>query len=139
MHFNTAIARINELLNEIRSVGVGPSPGVVRFAFETVVRLLCPIIPHVAEELWQALGNPPSIFRTPWPAHDEAALQAETVTIPVQVNGKLRSHVTAPADASDQYVERLAREDPKVLTHIEGRRIRKVLVVGRKMVNIVVS
>jgi len=137
MHYNTAIARVTELLNALRNARGQASPGALRFAAETIVKLISPIVPHIAEELWQSLGNEPSIFGTPWPEHAEEALATQTITIPVQVNGKVRSHLTAAPDASPNEWEQLARSDEKVQAHTQGKQIVKVIVVGKKLVNVV--
>ena len=139
MHFNTAIARVNELLNAMRGSVASCSPGVARFAAETALKLMAPIIPHVAEELWAGLGNETTIFSAPWPEHDETCLVTEAITIPVQVNGKLRGRITVAPDASSEEIERAAAEIERVRSNIEGKTVRKVIVVGRRLVNIVVN
>jgi leucyl-tRNA synthetase len=94
--------------------------------------------PHIAEELWERLGKTPSVAKVPWPAWREEALQAEEILVVVQVNGKLRGRLTVPADISNEELERAALADAKVQSFLEGKPIRKVIVVPKKLVNIVV-
>ncbi len=142
-HFNTAIAAIMELVNEIYAVPEGARESsaywpVLREAVDAVVLLLSPMAPHIAEELWERLGHAPSISKVPWPKWREEALKAEEILVVVQVNGKLRSRLTVPADSSNEDLEKAALTDPKIQQFIEGKTIRKVIVVPKKLVNIVV-
>ena len=136
MHFNTAISAVIELLNEIRSQ-TSASPAVVRKALETMVTMLSPVIPHVAEELWQDLGHEPSIFNMPWPTWDESALTEEVMELPIQVNGKLRGRIQVPADASETAIREAALADEAVQKHLAGREPKKVIVVPGRLVNVV--
>ena len=139
-HFNTAIAAVMELLNAISSFADKEScPGVIKEALETVVRLLSPFVPHVCEELWHHLGHKESIETLGWPSWDETALVADTQLIVVQVNGKVRGKVTVPADADSLMVEKAAVSDANVERFIDGKKIRKVIVVPGRLVNIVVG
>jgi leucyl-tRNA synthetase len=134
MSFNTAIARMMELTNFFFKEEVRPKEAMEKF-----VLLLSPYAPHMAEELWQALGNPKTLAYQPWPAYDEAMLKQDTIEIPVQVNGKLRGRVTAPTQADNATVESLARADVKVAEHIAGKKVVKVIIIPGKMVNFVVK
>ncbi|HRU06762.1 MAG TPA: leucine--tRNA ligase [Candidatus Brocadiia bacterium] len=138
-HFNTLIARVNELLSETRSTMGQASPAASRFAVETMVKLMAPIIPHAAEEMWVSLGNKPSVFQTPWPEFDAACLAADVITMPVQVNGKLRGHVSFPPGTPDEDIERLALENDKITPHLAGKSVRKIIMAGRKLINIVAN
>jgi leucyl-tRNA synthetase len=100
--------------------------------------LLSPIVPHFAEELWQALGHGTSVLMTPWPTYSEAALEREKLTIVVQVNGKLRSRFEVAADTHEDLIKQTALADEKVQKFIDGKTIRKVIVVKAKLVNIVI-
>jgi leucyl-tRNA synthetase len=100
--------------------------------------MLAPIVPHVAEELWAALGHRQSILLASWPEWREDAIERDTVLIVVQVNGKLRSRITAGADADDEAVKQMAFADENVLKFLQGRPVRKVVVVKNKLVNLVV-
>jgi leucyl-tRNA synthetase len=139
-HFNTAISAVMELVNALylaKDRRVPTALPVLREALETVVLLLSPFAPHLAEELWQALGRPPSIFDAPWPRYDEEWVRAEEVLIVVQVNGKVRGRLTVPADTPQEDLERLALGDERVRTFVPGHP-KKVVVVPGKLVNIVV-
>ena len=141
-HFNTAIASVMELVNVM--YGVEPNSeaphvvAVMRFAMEAVVQLLAPMVPHFAEEVWQILGHSCSIFLTQWPSYREDALIQDEIEIVVQVNGKLRSRFKAPVDALDDDLKKQALADEKAFKFIEGKTIRKVIVVKGRLVNIVV-
>ena len=143
-HFNTAIARIMELMN---AVDATPLPtdastqrrAVFRHTLEKLVLLISPFAPHIAEELWQELGHPPSILNAAWPAVDEAALHRDRIEIVLQVNGKLRGRITVSADADRAAMEQEALGDPQVQKWIEGKTVRKVIVVPGKLVNLAVS
>jgi leucyl-tRNA synthetase len=143
-HFNTAIAQLMELMNALDSFAVtagstASEKSVFRAAIEGIVLLLSPMAPHIAEEIWQVLGHAESILKAPWPAADPAAMQADMLDIVVQVNGKVRDRLTVPAGASQTEVETLARASDAVKRHLEGRSIRKVIVVPGKLVNIVAA
>jgi leucyl-tRNA synthetase len=141
-HFNTAISAVMELVNLLYGVESDADPaeadGVMRFALENVVLLLSPLVPHFCEEIWAAMGNGESVLKAPWPVHDEAALVKAETTIVVQVNGKLRGRFSAPVDAAEETVREAALADEKVARFIEGKTVRKVIVVPNKLVNIVV-
>ena len=134
MAFNVAIAALIELNNEL--VGMDTPP---RAAAEALVRLLGPIAPHVAEELWAKLGHETYLADTDWPRHDEAALVVDEIELPVQVNGKLRGKITVPVEAGNPAIEIAARNNENVAEHLEGKEVRKIIVVPGKLVNIVVG
>ncbi|HKL24974.1 MAG TPA: leucine--tRNA ligase [Desulfuromonadales bacterium] len=139
-HFNTAIAAVMELVNAISAFpGKTEHPEVLKEAFETVVRLLNPFVPHVAEELWQHLGHDQGVDTPGWPAWDEKALETETLLMVVQVNGKVRGKVVVPAEADRHVIEQAALEDSNVRRYVEGKQVRKVIVVPGRLVNVVVS
>ncbi len=141
-HFNTAISAVMELMNLMQGpepdAGDGPLASVMRSAMETVVLLLSPMVPHLAEELWRVLGHEESVLRTPWPAYDEGALVRDELLIVVQVNGKLRGRFRVDADADDETLKQMALADEHVRKFIGGKPVRKVIVVKKKLVNIVV-
>jgi len=134
MRFNTAIAAMMEFTNFLTKLEVRP-----RSTLETLVLLLSPFAPHLAEELWSALGHSSSLAHQPWPSYDEALTRADEIEIPVQVNGKLRSKVIVPADIDEDGLKAAALADERIKSLIEGKQIRKVIVVPGKLVNIVVS
>ena len=145
--FNTAIAGIMELSNEIRDRGErAGSRAAVREAVRLAVKCLCPFAPHLCEELWQRLGNSSSIFRDPWPAVDDEALRADRVEVPIQVNGKVRGRVVVDAEIEEKALEALALAEPNVQAHTAGRTVRKVIHVSnvvqgrlKRLVNIIVG
>jgi leucyl-tRNA synthetase len=132
MRFNTAISRLMEFTNAFTAQDVRPRP-----AMETFTILLAPMAPHIAEELWQVLGHDETLAYAPWPTFDPALLKDEEVEIPVQVNGKLRGRVVVPAGADRPALEEAARRG--IATLLEGKTIKKVVVVPGKLVNFVVD
>jgi leucyl-tRNA synthetase len=133
--YNTAIAAVMELVNEIaRDPG---APGA-RFAIETAVSLIQPSAPHIAEELWERLGHS-RLWEEPWPMPDPQLLQRETFQLVVQVNGKVRDRFEVPADLPEEELIARAKESPKVQAHLNGGKIRQTIVVPRKLVNLVVG
>ena len=141
-HFNTAISAIMELVNEIYISDVKDntdeiSRSVMREATETVVLLLSPFVPHFSEELWKALGHQESIIKTPWPDYDREAIVEEEILIVIQVNGKLRDRMTLPASYGEEEVKAWALKSERIQKLLEGKQIRRVILVPRKLVNIV--
>jgi leucyl-tRNA synthetase len=138
--FNTAIAAVMELLNNLaKFTPLSEQDGeVMHEALEIAVLSLSPIIPHVTHALWAALGHATALIDEPWPAVDASALASATVEIVVQVNGKLRGHVSVPIDADEATVREAALADANVQKFVGGAPIRKVIVVRGKLVNIVV-
>jgi len=136
--FNTAIAAVMELSNTVAEAQRTPAAApVLRLALEATVRLLAPFVPHVAEELWTVLGHEPSVLAAGWPEYSEAACAEDVLTIPVQVNGKLRGHVTVAAGASEEEVRAAALAEEKVRQHVGAAQVRKVIVIPGRLVNIV--
>src|SRR5438094_3709203 len=133
LHFNTAISQLMVYVNELT-----PLERRGRALIEPLVLLLAPFGPHLAEELWQRLGHGESLAYEPWPGWDPARVLAETVTVAVQINGKLRSKIEVPADSSEEQVVRLARQDAKLSEWLQGKTPRKVIYVEKKLVNFVV-
>jgi leucyl-tRNA synthetase len=134
LRFNTAISRLMEFVNFFTAQEVRPTA-----AMETFVLLLSPLAPHIAEELWNILGRGQTLTYEPWPAFDPALLKDEEVEIPVQINGKLRGRIVVPAQLDAAELERAARADPKIAVLLEGKTVRKVVVVPGKLVNFVVG
>ncbi|MFT5576181.1 MAG: leucyl-tRNA synthetase [Bermanella sp.] len=135
--FNTAIAAVMELLNDIGKFN--GSAAVEREALENSVILLAPIVPHIAHALWQALGHGSALLDTPWPSIDESALVKSEIEMVIQVNGKVRAKIQVAVDADDETIKEMARTDVNVLRFIDGKTIRKEIVVPQKLVNIVVG
>jgi leucyl-tRNA synthetase len=137
--FNRAVARIRELTNTLDELPVG-EPGaseVFREGLETLAQLLGPMMPHLAEEIWQTLGGKNLLAEQPWPEADPDLTRDEQVTIAVQVNGKLRGTLDVPRDTDTGSVESAALAMPQVLRWLEGQPPRKVIVVPNRIVNIV--
>ncbi|KMT66182.1 leucine--tRNA ligase [Catenovulum maritimum] len=139
--FNTAIAAIMEFMNKLVKfeVKTAQDRALVDDALSNLVLLLSPIIPHVCDELWAALGNESKIETAPWPQVDESALVEDEKLIIVQVNGKLRAKLSVSATAVQADVEALAFEDPQVTKFTEGKTVRKVIFVPGKLLNIVAN
>ena len=135
LRFNSAIARITELNNELTRRG-GPTP---RSVADVLVRLLAPLVPHLAEELWSKLGNSTTVVYAPFPQADPALLAAEVIEVPVQVNGKVRSRITVAADISPDDLEAAAKADGRIAELTAGSDIRRVVTVPGKLVNIVLA
>jgi len=132
LRFNTAIAQMMVFTNEMTKLEKRP-----RALLEPFVLLLSPFAPHIAEELWERLGKAPSVAKELWPQYDPALVASERLTIPIQVNGKLRSKIEVPADSSEEQVVRLARQDAKLAEWLQGKQPRKVIYVEKKLVNFV--
>ena len=138
-HFNKAVARIRELTNLLDELNNDDGAGwVYRHGMETVTKLIAPMLPHLAEEMWQKLGYTTLVVETPWPDFDLALLEEDIVTIAVQVNGKLRVTVDVERDLSQEHIEPLALGLEPVEKLLDGRNPRKVIFVSNKIVNFVV-
>jgi leucyl-tRNA synthetase len=140
--FNTAIAAVMELLNETSKLADRANPqglAVEREALEAAILLLSPIVPHITQALWLALGHNNIPLEATWPLLDEAALTRSTVEIVVQVNGKLRGKLDAAIDAPKDQLEQMALAEENVQKFLEGVTVRKVIVVPNKLVNIVAN
>jgi leucyl-tRNA synthetase len=139
--FNTAIAAVMELCNDIgRLDGDAPvSRAVVDEALNAVVLMLCPIVPHLCHHLWQRLGHDGDVMVAPWPQVDDSALARDSIEMVVQVNGKVRAKMTVPADIAREAAEEAALAQPNVQRFLEGKTVRKRIVVPGKLVNIVVG
>jgi leucyl-tRNA synthetase len=143
-HFNTAISRIMELVNEISAYrqavpAAEQNAEVLRDAVRTLVLLLAPFAPHLGEELWMRIGEAPSVFNQRWPEYDEAILAAEKVRIAVQVNGKVRATIEVDADSDDGEVVQAALADDRIRRYLEGKEVIRTVVVPKRLVNIVVK
>jgi leucyl-tRNA synthetase len=139
--FNSAVARYHEFTAALRAhPAEGASPGVLaarREGLLALARLIAPFAPHLAEECWQALGQDGLAAQATWPAVDPALAEDEEKVLPVQINGKRRGEVRAPAGASQEEVEKIVLDDPEIARRLEGLTIRKVIVVRDRIVNLV--
>ncbi|MGA9541682.1 MAG: class I tRNA ligase family protein, partial [Methyloceanibacter sp.] len=146
LRFNSAVAQIYELARALSS-GLQATSGAnapdeglkfaIREAAETLVRLAAPMVPHLAEECWEILGNQGLVAEQAWPEADQALLTEDTVTIAVQVNGKRRGELTIARDAAKEDIEAAALALDAVARAVEGRDIRKIVVVPQRIVNVV--
>jgi leucyl-tRNA synthetase len=144
LHFNTAVAAIMELINMLYQFAVEevqdlPTQHALREAAEATSVLLSPFTPHIAEELWQQLGHDDSILRQPWPPYDPLLTQEEEVTVVIQVNGRVRSRLMAPASIAEDDLREVALRHERIQEWIAGKAIRRVIIVPQKLVNIVVA
>jgi leucyl-tRNA synthetase len=152
-HFNTSIAAIMELVNELYAaegrvgearVVAGDSPPslipvpLLREVQRDLAILLAPFAPYLAHELWEMLGEKGSLLRAPWPKYDPALAKEEEIEIPVQINGKLRGRIVVPADAPEDVIHERALAEARIKATLNGKQIVKVIVVPNKLVNIVV-
>jgi len=159
---NTAVSGLMELVNELYAFSeqsATGSPGrhssgeaaqtgarerpetvaVISEAVAALVRMLAPFAPHTAEELWALLGHEGGLQVATWPTFDAEVAKADEIVIPVQVNGKVRSRLTVPAEASEQELEALALADPAVKAHTQGKTVKKVVVAKGRLVSLVVQ
>ena len=144
MHLNTPVAAVMELLNLATPLAAAGTieageAWAIREAFETIARILCPFAPHVAEELWEALGFLPFVANAAWPAADEALLAQDEVLLVVQIDGKVRGKITVPAGLSEADAITAARGDAKVASHLAQRGIKKTVFVPDRLLNVVLE
>ncbi|MAS81649.1 MAG: leucine--tRNA ligase [Legionellales bacterium] len=139
--FNTAIAAVMEMVNALSRAELKDSNdhAIMGEGIKTVILLLSPIVPHITEELWNALGCKESLIDAAWPQSDPEALEQSEIEIVVQVNGKLRSKIVVPKAADQKQIESLALANEKIQQYIEGKITRKIIVIPGRLVNIVVS
>jgi leucyl-tRNA synthetase len=134
LSYNTAIAALMECMNAIRGFPVQD-----RFALESFAVMLAPFAPHLGEEIWESLGNPPSIEDARWPEHDAELIVLDSVEVAIQVNGKLRDTVRVARDAEDETVREAALSREKIQAHVKGKTIRKTFHVKNRLVNLIVG
>jgi leucyl-tRNA synthetase len=143
-HFNTAISAIMELVNDIHKVLASAENhsnlawSVIKEAVENSVLLLSPVVPHISEELWKMLGHEELLLRVPWPSYRVEALEVAKKLIVLQVNGKVRDRIEVSASLSEKEIEGEALANERVRSFIGQKQVRKVIVVGQKLVNVVV-
>ena len=138
-HFNTSIAAVMELMNELYAEEARLSDAVLAEALEKLALILGPFAPYLAQELWEELGKTGPVFKQPWPAYDPNLAKEDLAEIVVQVNGKLRAHLAAPFGTSQEILRQRALNEPKVQPFVNGKQVVKVIVVPDKLVNIVVK
>lgn len=139
--FNTAIAAVMELINELTKFKCQDTRDYQIYfeSLEAIIIMLSPIVPHITQALWQAIGRDGCIMDANWPKLDETALEKDSVEIVVQVNGKVRANITVAVDASQDSVTTLATENENVVRHLLGKTVRKVIYVPQKLINIVAN
>ncbi len=141
--FNTAIAAMMELVNDLyrarEAAGTPEEFAVIREAVRSLLVMLSPFVPHIADELWETTGNKETLFKTAWPVYDPAWAEEQETTIAVQVNGKLRATITVPKDTDQSEVEAKAVAEPNVNRFLEGAQVKKVIYVPNKIVNIIAA
>jgi leucyl-tRNA synthetase len=141
--FNTAIAGLMEFLNELYKQKVklplSKDSTIWREAINTLLILLAPFTPHAAEEMWQDLGSTESIHLQSWPIADDKYLKEESVTIVVQVNGKVRANITMPSDVDEKTMIATAEKDEKISHYLNGKTVVKIITVPQKLVNFVIK
>ena len=138
-HFNTSIASLMELVNELYQLEAKLSPAALAEASANLTLLLAPFAPYTAQELWETIGRTGPVFRESWPAYDPELGRESEIEIPVQVNGKLRGHIRVVAGTANDQLERLALANDKVKSFIGGKQIVKTIVIADKLINIVVK
>jgi leucyl-tRNA synthetase len=141
-HFNSAIALIMELTNEIYAqepLEQGVRPEVRKEVLELLTLMLAPMTPHIAEEMWETLGHAGGLSTAGWPAANRELAKDDELEIPVQVNGRLRGKLKVPAGTGQEHLLELAQAEHAISQHIDGRRIVKVVHVPDKLLNLVVA
>ncbi len=138
-HFNTSIAAMMELSNELTALEAGIPGELLPEILENFIKLLAPFAPYTAQELWVAAGGEGAVFRQPWPQFDEALAAQDEIQVPVQVNGKLRGRIAVSIGLPKDTLEQAARADEKIRPHLDGKQVVKVVVVPDKLVNFVVK
>jgi leucyl-tRNA synthetase len=134
--YNTAIAALMEFLNDLYSF-VDKKSKVFGFALNRVILMLAPFAPHLAEEFWNQAGNKNSIFAERFPDYDKKAVSFDEMTIPIQINGKLRSKVVVPVGTSEEEIKKLAFKDKKVIEYTKGKEVKRVIYIANKLLSIV--
>ena len=141
-HFNTVISAVMELVNAMQAIDESELDDAgnqaIRFALETTVLLLSPIVPHFCEELWETLGHKESVLLSRWPTFDDQAAMKDEVEVVIQVNGKVRSRFSAALDADENLLKKRAMADERIIRFIDGKPVKKVITVRNKLVNIVI-
>jgi leucyl-tRNA synthetase len=136
-HFNTSLAAIMELVNQLYIAEKALSPAAMREVLEKLVLLLGPFAPYVAEEMWEELGKAGPVFKQPWPDFDPELAQEDLAEVVVQINGKLRSRIHVPFGTAKDELERAALADEKVRSALAGKVVVKAILVPDRLVNIV--
>jgi leucyl-tRNA synthetase len=139
--FNTAIARLMELVNALYKYDLlnNKNMGLLEDILKDLIKLLSPFAPHFAEEMWQTMGEKESIFNQSWPTYDEKALVKDEVELAVQFNGQIKFKINVPSNSDNNEIENLVKNDSRSAQYLEGKNIVKIIVVKGRLVNIVVK
>lgn len=137
MHFNTVVSSLMELLNVVSDFKEKGSP-VYKFVIRCLALMVAPLAPHLAEEVWGMMGYKSSIFHAKWPKYDENGISFDEITLVVQINGKLRDRITICSDLDDEKIKETALKSPQIVTAINGKEVKKIIQVGKKLINIVI-
>jgi leucyl-tRNA synthetase len=135
--FNRGVARLRELSNHLEGVAGTVDGAVLREALEVLATLIGPMMPHLAEELWRLMGHDALLIDQPWPVADQSLVRDDTVKLAVQVNGKLRATLDLPRDVDQEQARVAALAMPEVQRMLEGKPVRKVVVVPNRVINVV--
>ena len=141
-HFNSSVALLMELVNALQSaepLEQNVAPTVLREVLEIFTQMLAPMAPHIAEEFWEMLGHEGGLSKASWPAYNEELAREEMVEVVVQVNGKVRARITCEAGLEEDELSSLALADAKVTPWLDGKQVKKKIVVPDKLVNLVVG
>ena len=140
-HMNKYVARLRELSNTVSAFKANDEGDkwALREAIESLIMMINPMMPHLAEELWEELGRKTGLTQTSWPKAEKDLLEADTVTLAVQVNGKMRGTITLPANANQQQAEDAALAEQTVQAALDGKTVKKVIVVPGRIVNVVAA
>jgi len=139
--FNTAVARLMELLNSLSkydSLDGAKNVNLFKKCFKTLILLLAPCAPHFAEEIWEMMGGKNSIFYTPYPECDESALVLDEVEVAVQINSKMKAKIMIPSDANEEKIKEIIFADSKLSAELDGKTIKKLIIVPKRLINIIV-
>ena len=140
LHFNKALARVRELVNALSALPVQATyDDLRRYSAEIVLQLLNPFVPHITEALWQQFGHSQWLVETPWPTIEAAALEEATVTLAIQINGKLRGSIVATKDITPEQAEELALGETSICNHLQDKQLIKTILVPGKVINLVVK
>ncbi len=139
-HFNKAVARIRELTNALEEIKVYNEQAAFVFSegINAVIKLLQPMVPHIAEELWAVLGNKEMLVNSAWPVAEASLIVDDTIVVAVQLNGKLKVAIEMPKNVGKEEMERLALANGKVRLSLEGKQVKKIIVVPGRIVNVVI-
>lgn len=136
--FNTAIARIMELVNTMYKTDGKVSPALMEETSDALIKILAPIVPHIAEELYSLKGGKDSVFNASYPVCDESKLVKDEIELAVQINSRVKAKINVPSSADNAEIEKIALSDPKVIEALAGAAVKKAIVIKGRLINLVV-